>query len=59
MGLFAKNQEAKRLLEAASHALKSYAYGNSATDLAKDLAESIDTFLATGEPQTLAGKGKV
>ena len=50
--------EAHRLLTAASHALKSYAFGNVATDLAEEMAESIDRFLLTGEPQTLAGKGK-
>jgi hypothetical protein len=50
--------ESHRLLEAASHALKSYAFGNTATDLAKDMAESIDRFIATGEPQTLVGKAK-
>jgi hypothetical protein len=49
--------ESLRLLEAASHALKSYAYGNAATDLASDIARLIDKFLATGEPQTLVGKG--
>lgn len=50
--------EAHRLLEAASQALRSYQYGNAATDLAQEMAESIDRFLATGEPQTLAGKAK-
>lgn len=50
-------QEAERLLQAASYALKSYAFGNSAPDLAKDMATSIDRFLATGEPQILA-KGR-
>lgn len=50
-------EECRRLLEAASHALKSYAYGNAATDLAKDMADSIDRFLSTGKPETLVGKG--
>jgi len=49
--------EAKRLLEAASHALRSYQYGNAATELAGEMADLIDNFLATGEPQTLVGKG--
>ena len=48
--------ESARLLAAASHALKSYAYGNAATALAEDMAQRIDRFLATGEPQTLEGK---
>lgn len=49
-------EEAKRLLEAASHTLRSYQFGNSATGPAKDMADCIDRFVATGEPQTLAGK---
>ena len=48
--------ESKRLLDAASHALRSYQYGNAATDLAEEMAEAIDAFLATGEPQTIEGK---
>jgi hypothetical protein len=56
--VLADARESRRLLEAASHALKSYAYGNAATDLAKDLAFSIDAFIATGQPQTLLGKQK-
>ena len=48
--------ESRRLLEASSHALRSYQYGNAATDPAKDMADAIDQFLATGAPQTLAGK---
>jgi hypothetical protein len=48
--------EARRLLVAASHTLRSYQYGNAATDLAGNIADSIDRFLATGEPQTLEGK---
>jgi hypothetical protein len=49
--------EAYRLLKAASHALRSYEHGNSATDSAKDMADAIDRFLQTGEPETLVGKG--
>lgn len=48
--------EARRILLAASHSLRSYQYGNSALEPAGDMADSIDKFLATGEPQTLAGK---
>jgi len=51
-------RESRRLLTAASHALKSYAYGNTATALAEELAESIDRFLATGKPETIAGKAE-
>jgi hypothetical protein len=35
-----------RLLTGASHALRSYQYGNSATDLAKGVADAIDAALA-------------
>ena len=48
--------ECCRLLIAASHALRSYEYGNAATEPAKDMADAIDRFLATGEPETIAGK---
>ena len=48
--------ECDRLLQMAAHALRSYQYGNAATDLAADQANAIEKFLATGEPQTLAGK---
>ncbi len=48
--------EARRLLAAASHALHSYQYGNAATELAGEMADAIDNFLETGEPQTLEGK---
>ena len=48
--------ESQRLLQAASHALRSYEFGNSAIDSAKDMADAIDRFLRTGEPQTLIGK---
>jgi len=51
-------EEAKRLLEAASHALRSYQYGNAATELAEEMVEAIERFLETGEPQTLVGKAK-
>lgn len=52
----AERDEARRILDSASHALRSYEYGNVATDCAKEMADAIDQFLATGEPQTLAGK---
>jgi hypothetical protein len=51
-----ERDEARRLLEAASHSLRSYQYGNAATEPAQDMADSIDQFLETGEPQTLIGK---
>jgi hypothetical protein len=51
-----ERDEMRRLLEAASHGLRSYQYGNAATDPAKDMADSIDRFLNTGEPQTLEGR---
>lgn len=35
-----------RLLQAASHALRSYQYGNSATELAEEMANTIDAALA-------------
>ena len=48
-GLFIRHEdyllEAKRmkeLLKAASHTLRSYQYGNSATELAKGMADKID-----------------
>jgi hypothetical protein len=53
-----KVQESRRLLQAASPALKSYAFGNAAPGLAFEIAEAIDLFLETGRLQTLAGKGK-
>jgi hypothetical protein len=53
----AERDEARRLLQASSHTLRSYQYDNSATEPAKDMADSIDRFLETGEPQTLVGKG--
>lgn len=52
----AQVREAWRLLEAASHTLRSYQFGNAAADPAKDMADAIDRFRATGEPQTLIGK---
>ena len=36
-------------LEAASHALRSYQFGNTATDLAKDVADACDVVLAQME----------
>ncbi len=49
--------EAHRLLEAASHALRSFQYGNAATELAKDMANSIDKFIATwANRKTIEGK---
>src|SRR5579862_3005063 len=56
--IIAKFDEQRRLLEIAVHTLRSFQYGNAATDFAKDQADAIDRFLKTGEPQTLAGKGK-
>ena len=53
----AEREEARRLLVAAGHALRSYQYGNAATGPAEEMADSIDRFIATGEPQTLVGKG--
>jgi hypothetical protein len=53
----AERDEARRLLQASSHTLRSYQYDNAATEPAKDMADSIDRFLKTGEPQTLIGKG--
>lgn len=48
--------ESHRLLAAAGHALRSYQYGNAASELAQEMADSIDNFLETGEPQTIEGK---
>ena len=48
--------EAKRILIAASHALRSYEYGNVAIGLAKEMADAIDKFIVTGEFQTLEEK---
>jgi hypothetical protein len=53
-----EHDEARRLLEASSHNLRSYQYGNAATEPAKDMADAIDRFLTTGAPETLVGKGK-
>jgi hypothetical protein len=36
---------ARRLLKAASSALKSYQYGNASPELAKEVSETIDKFL--------------
>ena len=43
-----ENEKLINLLAAASHALRSYQYGNVATDLAKELADSIDKEIADG-----------
>lgn len=37
-----------KLMGAASHALKSYAFGNTATDLADEIAEQLDRTIAAG-----------
>jgi hypothetical protein len=37
--------EARELLRAASHALRSYQCGNAAPDLAEEIADAIDKFL--------------
>lgn len=52
----AERDEARRILVAASHTLRSYQYENAATQPAEEMADAIDRFLATGEPQTLVGK---
>lgn len=44
----APESEFHTLLTAASHALRSYQYGNSATDLAKEMADRIDKEIANG-----------
>jgi hypothetical protein len=36
----------QKLLKAASHALRSYQYGNSATELAEEMANTVDAALA-------------
>jgi len=41
--------EANKLLTAAMQALRSYQYGNSATDLAEEIADSIEKHLETFE----------
>jgi hypothetical protein len=54
-----------QLLLAASHALRSYQYGNSATELAKEVADEVDAFLVsnlnqqqTAAPQPAAAQKK-
>lgn len=42
---FERRDTWRKLLEAASHGLRSYQYGNTATDLAKEMADSIDAAL--------------
>jgi len=39
------NPETLKALEAAAHALKSYAYGNAAPDLAKEASKSLESAL--------------
>lgn len=52
--------KAAGLLIAASHALRSYQYGNTATDLAEDVANKIDAHLeATGGRSIYANAGEV
>ncbi len=41
----ARQKEADKLLLAAYHALRSYQYGNSATELAEGIADKIQEFL--------------
>ena len=53
-----ERDEQRRLLEMASHCLRSYQYGNSATQGAADGADAIDRFLKTGEPQTVEGRAR-
>jgi hypothetical protein len=40
-----------QLLLAASHALRSYQYGNGATELAKEVADEVDAFLVASLTQ--------
>lgn len=47
-------QSTTELLRAASHALRSYQYGNSATDLAASIADRIDAALAQPQPEPIA-----
>jgi len=53
-----ERDEARRLLKATSHTLRSYQYENAATEPAKDMADAIDRFLKTGEPETIVGKAQ-
>ena len=38
--------EARKVMTAAGHALRSYQYGNSSTDLAQEMADAIDAIIA-------------
>lgn len=42
----------RKALTAASHALRSYQYGNGATDLAQDVADKCDAALTSTPPPT-------
>jgi hypothetical protein len=42
----ARREEPTKLLTAALHALRSYQYGNAATELAREVADPIEAFLA-------------
>lgn len=50
--LFVASAAMREALTAASHALRSYQYGNSATDLAQEIADSCDAALALCEAQS-------
>lgn len=47
--LIAAAPDLYRLLTAAKHALRSYQYGNAATDLAKDIADDAEKLIAKAE----------
>ncbi|WP_340519816.1 hypothetical protein [Cupriavidus necator] len=42
-------EDARKLLTAASHALRSYQYGNAATDLAESIADRIDAAMSASK----------
>lgn len=50
--LIAAAPEMAKHLQAASHALRSYQYGNSATELAQGCADQIDALLAKARGET-------
>lgn len=52
--LIAAAPEMAKLLQAASHALRSYQYGNSATELAQGCADQIDALLAKARAESPA-----
>lgn len=52
--LMAAAPEMAKLLQAASHALRSYQYGNSATELAQGCADQIDALLAKARAESPA-----